>query len=333
MILLISAFLLPGLAFLPRWREEHALTLWVRVTSISVATTILTSLAAALVGIPQLAVFIVLLVTTMSLLWWQRAELLQIKDWYRLVAPLCIFFLSLLLFSLPWLFVHDGLPTGDIQKSLIWANEIITTHHLPSYQQATTLYNRDPVDFYTPGLHSLLAYVLTGSPENVAAGFFSIAIALLGAGIGAALALELFSTQPAWLMTGATTWLILTNLRWLRYLREPGYHIQNSVGELLLFGLLLWLLTLLKKWNWFNAIACALMLFALPLTHQFSAFMAGFVLLPFLVAIIATYLRHHHSWRQLAGLCSTIVLIVVIALVAGLQEKIPHIFFRYTPSS
>lgn len=318
--------LVPGLAWLPRWHTDHPVVLWPRLFVTSLILTTLATLTGALLGLPPLAVLAILILGTAVALYLQRSSLARITKWPRIIAPLPLFFALVLLFSLPWIFIHDGLPTGDIQKSIVWAREILETNKMPNYQRAIADYNRDPVDFYTPGLHTTLAGVLSVSNTNTAASLFAIMVAITVAGIAAALAATLFPGGAYRALPALSALLLLTNLRFLRYLREPGYHFQNSVGELLFFGLMLLALLLIQRWTWDNALLAAAGLVALALSHQFSMFLATFALLPFAAALV---IKFYHQPRRLPYILVPLAAALVVALLGlklNLHHKISHIF-------
>ena len=258
--------------------------------------------------------------------------------WYTLAISLA-FLLLFALFSAPYLLYHDGLPTGDSQKAILWAQQILQNQELPDYNQAGTLLNRDPVDFYTPGLHTLTALVMQLIPRSplggfarlTSIGFLSIALSIGVALVATALALEVFQNKLSILATALIPFLILTNFRFLRYLREPGYHFQNVVGELLLFGLIYLVLSLTKQWRWSTALLATVVVSTLALTHQFSTFLAAFLLLPIILTFIS-YRRdrivHLVKQQQIYAILiiSALVLIIVSGFAIGLHQKIPHIF-------
>jgi hypothetical protein len=164
----IIIFLVPGLAWIPAAYKEPSTSLWARIGLTSIVFNILASLLAAIFGIPQIFIIPASLIVAIGALAWQRQRLRKITTWYRIMGPPVVILMLVLAFAIPFVIFHDGLPTGDIQKSIIWANDVVETHHLPNYDRAVADYNRDPVDFYTPGLHTLLASTLR--PAEAAAG-------------------------------------------------------------------------------------------------------------------------------------------------------------------
>lgn len=318
--------LVPGLAWLPRWHADHPVVLWARLAVTSLILTTLATLTGALLGLPPLAVLAILILVTAIALYLQRSSLARITTWPRIIAPLPIFFTLVLLFSLPWIFIHDGLPTGDIQKSIVWARDILETYNIPNYQRAIYDYNRDPVDFYTPGLHTTLAGVLSVSNTYAAASLFAIVVAIAVAGIVAALAATLFPGKAYRALPALSALLLLTNLRFLRYLREPGYHFQNSVGELLFFGIMLLALLLIRRWTWDNALLATAGLVALALSHQFSMFLAAFALLPFVVALVIKFYKQPRPLPYILVPLAAALIIILLGLQLNLHQKISHIF-------
>ena len=235
-------------------------------------------------------------------------------------------------FIIPFLSIQDGLPTGDVQKTIIWAQDSIRTSHLPDYSKSFTLLNRDPVDFYTPGLHSLSAFVMQVSAfPLLTISLFSIVSAIAVAWIAGALTQEIFPKKKYVLLPLLSILLLLTQFRFLRYLREPGYHFQNSFGEFFLFGMILLALSFIVRRKWMDValfFACAIALF---FTHQFSAFIGAFA---FLFGAIALAVIHNKDikngirshWHISAGAIIGSIAAIFIAVTFGLIKKIPSIF-------
>lgn len=227
--------------------------------------------------------------------------------------------LAAVAFTIPFFAFHKGLPTGDSQKSIIWAQPLLATGTFPDYQTAITNLNRDPVDFYTPALHLLTAGLLLvgGLP---AVGLVTIAATVATALLGAAIAGRVTPAPLQNVTALVAFFLTITQERFLRYVREPGYHFQNIIGELLLFTLLLLGLKLIDRWRW-KTFAVAVALGALlVLSHQFSAFLAAFVLLPLVLALAWKHRRVTFS------LLPVFAIFVIGGIFLGLHEKIPHIF-------
>ncbi|MFH1353908.1 MAG: hypothetical protein ABIH36_01345 [bacterium] len=241
-------------------------------------------------------------------------------------ALLIVLFLYLfIIFSVLFFLYHDGLPTGDSQKAIIWANQILGTKKLPDYSPSQQLLNRDPVDFYTPGLHVITAFVMWFAPALsinplTSVGLLAILLSLIAAFIAAAIAWQIFPQKTHPILLLLPTFLTLTHFRFLRYLKEPGYHFQNIAGEVLLFGLLFFAIRLIKKWRTREAIFFITVAVALIITHQFSAFIAAFALLPALLIFMISHKKYLTPF--LLGL----VLIVIVGCSLGLQQKIPHLF-------
>lgn len=305
--------------------------LWhVRSLLFSVATWILLSFVAALLGIPFVPVAISILGTaliTTLFLWWKKGVTLS----RSFISGGVLVLLLYGTFCALALVYHQGLPTGDSQKAMYWAASIATTHHLPDYSSAVAGLNRDPVDFYTPGLHTLIALITSIAPEPYrVVSFFSIATAIATAFLAVAITGALLpSHAKAWSLL--TLVFVLTNFRFLRYLREPGYHLQNILGELLLFGLLFLGLELYQRWRTTDAILATWLALALVVTHQFSAFLAVFVLLPLLLGLAGQLVRHprfrhYATGHGLAVLGIGVLGIGIAGWQLGLQHKIPHIF-------
>ena len=316
--------IIPGLAFVPRPKNfPQALPAAARVILWSISLLTLGSLFAIIIKLPLYLVAIIALLATIL----ARRPFSRSARWYTLTVIIC-FLLLYAAFSVPFLLYHDGLPTGDSQKTIIWASKILQNQELatsrsglPDYSEAKQLLNRDPVDFYTPGLHALTALVMRLAPYQLTAvGFLSIAFSLAAVLIGVAVAYEVFPKKTHISFILLVVWFILTHFRFLRYLREPGYHLQNVAGEVLLFGLLFLAITLLKKWNRRDAILAFLTAISLVLTHQFSAFLAVFLLLPAVVIFIMR--RQPAITLVILGL----LLLFSIGFIFNLHHKIPHIF-------
>ncbi|MBI3420712.1 MAG: hypothetical protein HY006_01490, partial [Candidatus Sungbacteria bacterium] len=235
-------------------------------------------------------------------------------------------------FSIPFLIQKQGLPTGDAQKAIYWAQSISQHGNLPDYSLSYLKLNRDPVDFYTPGLHTTIALLLDMAPHDMpAVGFFAILASLVAAVIAASIGKDIFDTPGKIFPATLIMLLVLTNTRFLRYLREPGYHLQNVVGEVLLFGLLMLALSLIHRWRTKDAILACICAIALLVSHQFSSFIAAFALAPALVIFIVS--RRHmvintirqHPTFGIAGILTGTAL-GVGGLMLGLQAKIPYLF-------
>ncbi len=266
-----------------------------------------------------LASLSVLLIPGLAIVAWHRKKLSPPRLWLLLGGAI-LFLLLFTAFSIPFLFVHDGLPAGDSQKAIIWANLIQEEKRLPNYQQASSWLNRDPADFFTPGLHVLVAAVSAVSPYPLLSiGLLSIALGIATALIGGAVAAEL-TTKYKVSVFALTVIFILTNFRFLRYLREPGYHLQNILGELLLFGLLWLMLRLLRNFRWPDLVLATASAIAIILSHQFTAFVAPFLLVPLGLLVLKKYPR-------VALVVSALVLIgLLVFWLTGLAAKLAHLF-------
>lgn len=266
-----------------------------------------------------LAPLYVVLIPAVAIVVWHRKKLSPPRVWLLLGGTI-LFLLLFTVFSIPFLFLHDGLPAGDSQKAIIWANLIQQENRLPNYQQAIRWLNRDPADFFTPGLHILVAAVSAVSPHPlVSVGLLSIALSIITALIGGAVAAEL-TTKYKVSVFALTVIFILTNFRFLRYLREPGYHLQNIFGELLLFSLLWLALRLLRSWRWPELLLAIAAGSAILVSHQFTAFLAPFLLAPVCVLLIKKYPR-------LAMAAIVLSLVGVLSFwLTGLTAKLPHLF-------
>ncbi len=248
---------------------------------------------------------------------------------FAIIVPMA---LGVMLFTIPFLVIHDGLPTGDVQKTIIWASDSITTHRLPNYASAVSFLNRDPVDFYTPGLHAVAALVMSLSPAPLTSmGIFSIVIAVCVAWIAGALTKEMFDNHPHIIPPILAGIFTLTQYRFLRYLREPGYHFQNVVGEFFLFGMLLFFIRFIRRRDPYDALLFIVSGAALFLTHQFSAFIAVFAIAAASIATILEYrsriIRAAARHRHITGIAGLVgILGLGIAFSLGLSVKIPTLF-------
>ncbi len=326
----LLVFVVPGIALLfTRTEKSNPIGLAARIILLSLSILTLTGIGVAALHLNILVTWVVVGVA-IAIILFRKNYIAWLRRSWQLGFIAIIAAVLLVLFSLPFLFFHQGLPTGDSQKAMIWAWDIIDNNHLPIYSIATPLYNRDPVDFYTPGLHVITALVMaSGTDVYLAVGFFSIALALGILLIGAAITYEL-ANRNRLLAVVTAMWLIATNIRWLRYVREPGYHLQNAAGELLLLGLIYLLICLLRKWQWRDAITSILVGAALVTVHQFSAFIA----VPMVAGIIlVTVFNFRHALlkpkaRFYTGIVSGGVLLVGcgIATALNLWHKLPDLF-------
>lgn len=284
---------------------------------------IITTWLAALLGFPGwLAIFASTAVIFFARVWSLKLK----KDNFIIIALATAAFV---LFSIPFLTFHHGLPTGDSQKTIFFSQIINQTNRLPDYSQAISLLNRDPIDFATPGLHTFTALILklSGLPG---VGFAAIIISLATALVAAAITAALFPSLK--LAPYFTFFLALTNFRFLRYLREPGYHYQNIFGEFLLWGLLLLLIILIKKFTIRDFILLIVISLALILTHQFSSFLAAFALAPAFLLLLwhhrQNILKLSAQNRPLITLVITMLisLIIIPAFLLDVPTKLTHLF-------
>lgn len=335
----LSALFIPGavIARVPQHSDtlETLLSRTARAIVWSVTLLVLGTLLSTLLRLPMYTSAILAVTFTLFAVWRKRHTLQNPLLIRQLMGTAVVLVSIYALFCIPFLLYHDGLPTGDVQKAIFWATRILERNSFPDYAQASSTLNRDPVDFYTPGLHTFTALILslTGDAKLSAIGFLAIALSIGISVIAAALTSELLvhERKIRFLTAVVTTMLVLTNLRFLRYLREPGYHFQNSMGELLLFGELLVLLALLRRWDRNDAVLAILAALALALTHQFSAFLGLFVLVPSLLMLGVT------RWQELCTtakahraltitLASSIAILITWGIGLGLHEKLPYLF-------
>lgn len=308
--------LIPGVALPRSTRGIIATTAHICVSSLVI--NILLLLISAVAQIPLATTLALVTSATVIALLIQHQKFTLAGLWQGLATAI-VFFLLYTVCSLPFLLVHDGLPTGDSQKAIIWANLMQQQNRLPNYQQAITWLNRDPTDFFTPGLHALVAGLTVLSPHPLlSVGFLAIILSLATAWVGGSIAWQLNQPKSRVLFT-LTVLLVLTNFRFLRYLREPGYHLQNILGELLLFGLLWLMLRLYENFRWKELLFTVLTTITLIVSHQFTTFLAPFLLLPLGLLMLKKYPRLVAA-TTLLGLLGLLVL-----WLTGLITKLPHV--------
>lgn len=248
-----------------------------------------------------------------------------------------LYLLIILFLTLPILTVHRQLPTGDVQKAIYWANDILQNKRLPNYQDSLAL-NRDPADFLTPGLHSLTAVIIKiGGDQFTSTAWFSFWAGIILAALGVALA-TLIADEPKTQLL--VFFFAATNTRFLRYVFYPGYHYQNLIGEILLIIAFYLLLFAINKWQTGRKISklvapLAVSLFCLlllPIVHQFTAFLAGFVALATIITL-AIFLRSHFlAFIKNNGKVSAVfsivffIGIILITFFSPLAEKLSALF-------
>lgn len=335
----LAAIFLPGV-FIARWGSEIPSIIRQLARAILWSVTInsfLSMVLSALALPPALSVLISLLLAVLFLPKHRRylhRHLVQ-----RLLVSTLLFLLLFFIFSLPYLFFHDGLPTGDSQKSIYWAAYILEHHRWPNYSIAASQLNRDPVDFYTPALHALTAAIMQPSRPAVypllsytAVGFFAIALSLATVIIAMAITSLIAAKRHLALALFFTPVVLLTHLRFLRYLREPGYHLQNIAGELLLFGALFLLLSLLHQPSRSDFFLFLLVAITLLLTHQFSSFIAVLALTPPVLSLLWVFwprLKSSAHLRRSSSLSAGLLLgFIALFMLLGLFKKIPHLVSR-----
>ena len=337
-IISLLVLFVPGITLVPLPKRLSAAPMFgARVILWSVTILIISSFVLTALGLPPFLSIILALIFSVTVCFKRRASYTK-QQATTLVIFISVFLLVYLAFSIPFLLIHDGLPTGDSQKSIYWANYIINNQELPNYSLSINKLNRDPVDFYTPGLHSFTAAVMQAIPTVselplplTTVGLLSISLAISVSIIATAIGLLVINKRSRSPLIILVPFFILTNYRFLRYLREPGYHYQNIVGELLLFGLLFLVISLLAKKRTSDIILSLCIIIALSLTHQFSAFLAVFALTPALLLFFLKYKKQiylyfsSHRFARFAFVVS-LLFVAAISLSLNLQSKIPHIF-------
>jgi hypothetical protein len=331
----LAALFLPGAAVMCTLQSKNS-SLGALARSIlwSITVLIVSTLAVTLLQLPVYLAAVAIGAYLGMILWQNKKLLMDLGTLWQCLTITVIILIVFGVFSIPFLLFHEGLPTGDAQKAILWAQHIIEKKSIPEYSVATSLLNRDPADFYTPGLHTVIALLLVLTPHTqpITVGFFAIALGIGLVVIAGALATEIVPSRPTKPVAALLSMLILVaNPSFLRYVREPGYHLQNLVGELLLFGLLLLSVSLIRSWHRPDAILAACLVIILPLTHQFSAFLGIFILLPPLFLVIArrwkdiaTTIKNHALMGMVLALSS--IALLATGIVFDIHRKIPHLF-------
>lgn len=323
----LAAILLPGLMVV-RLKDFHDLLYnGARVFLWSAVLLIAGSFLAATLQIPMYYVAIAVGVVSFALLVRRRHDIFCITCGWTIMAVIAPIVLAFAAFAAPYFLRLDGLPTGDSQKAIFWAQNILETTSLPQYNRSIETLNRDPGDFFTPGLHTFTALLMSISPQPlISVGLVAIVLAVATAWLAAAISKEIFDDSPHIIPPLLAAIFVLTNFRFLRYLREPGYHYQNIVGEFLLFGLMLLGLRLLRRFAWADALLVCLLVLALVLSHQFTVFVGFFMVLPLAMAYITTY-KSKAIWGAVGV---SLGILAALGLPFGLYEKIPHLFTTET---
>ena len=325
-------FFVPGIFFIKIRNNAKVFSQGARILLWSLGVNTILLMLGLLLGVSVLYSFAGIAIIGLLASFVFRKETYSYMNMARVLAVVLGVVLLSSFFIVPFLFIQDGLPTGDVQKTIIWAQDSIATNHLPDYGKSFTLLNRDPVDFYTPGLHSVSAFVMQVSASPLLTiSIFSIVSAIAVAWIAGALTQELFPKKKYALLPLLSILLLLTQFRFLRYLREPGYHFQNSFGEFFLFGMILLALSFLVRRKWVDVVLFFVCAIALFFTHQFSAFIGAFAFLFGAIALASIHskdikngIRSH--WHVSAGVIIGIVAAIFFAISFGLIKKIPSIF-------
>ncbi len=322
-------FILPGIVLLDGKKKDNAIIDAARVCLWSLAIAVLVTLAVTALHLPFIvAVAIMMSITLIAGMRSNYAAFL--RGYWQLGLIVIGAAVAYVIVSIPFITFHQGLPTGDAQKAMYFGQEIINTRSLPNYALSPALLNRDPVDFYTPGLHTLTAMIMDISPyPYFSIGFFSIAASIALVIMGAALAAVLNPSKA--LPTAVIAALfIATHVRFLRYVREPGYHLQNVVGEVLLFGFILLLVLLLNQWRRSNAMLAVLTMIALVAVHQFSTFIAVFMATPIILLALWQYrislLQRAARPYVVTGLALIIAVIISLFYQLDLTHKMKDLF-------
>lgn len=325
-------FIIPGILYVHFINIKETIMNGARVLLWSLGVNIIITFGAAVAGVPAMYAFIFIVLVSLYVA--HRSHVIDASItyvWYLLAFFVPLIFIYGIL-AVPFVLIHDALPTGDVQKSIFWAQDVIDTNTLPQYSTSQERLNRDPADFYTPGLHTITALLMTLSPfDLISTGLFSVVGSAAVALIAAAIAWQLFSRKSQIFIPLATAFLILTNIRFLRYIREPGYHYQNLFGEVLLFGLVLVIVSLIRSWRWDDALLGGIIAGALIVSHQFSVFVGLFALIPIGCVLIATRIEKIMLFVRSYKAMSFVIIIVGLIIVGagfptGIYDKIPHLF-------
>jgi len=237
---------------------------------------------------------------------------------------------------IPFISIHNQLPTGDVQKSIYWAKDVINNHSLPNYSKSEDL-NRDPTDFSTPALHTLTAAVISFTKDQYkSVAWFSFVTAIALAGLASSIIFKITSSNRASLLVFV---FAAMNLRFLRYVYTPGYHFQNLIGEIFFsLAFLIFLECLPTKENdrkisiWIKILLLTLIVIVIPLVHQFTAFLTAFILLA--MAILFLVINRHNIYRTIIGnkflffVLSVLAILGLFAVITlfPVKEKIFNIF-------
>lgn len=262
----------------------------------------------------------------------QRKQFFSLTTFWHVMAIGIPFLLGLVAFAIPFFTMHDGLPTGDVQKTILWAQESLQTNTTPQYQHAIARLNRDPVDFYTPGLHAVSSIILKLSPAPLTSiGLFAIVLSLCVAWIAATITKEMFDSHFHIVPPFLAALFTLTQYRFLRYLKEPGYHFQNVVGELFLFGMLLLFIRFMRRRESQDAFLFLVCGGALFVTHQFSMFIAVFTIAAAMVVALFEYrtrIIHAMKLHTKLSILAMAFLLIGLAVASSLElgNKLPALF-------
>lgn len=295
--------------------------------------TIMTTIGLA-AGIPATIIALILTIISIANLSRKYKQFFSQPALWHVMAMVIPMTVGLVIFAIPFFTIHDALPTGDVQKTILWASKALATNTTPVYQDSIALLNRDPVDFYTPGLHAISSLIMGLSPAPLTSmGLFAIVIALCVAWIAGTLTKEMFDNHPHVVPPVLAGIFTLTQYRFLRYLREPGYHFQNVVGELFVFAMLLLFIRFMRRREMQDAILFLVAGAALFLTHQFSMFIAVFVIASAMVAAVFEYrtrILHAMKFHAKLSLSAMALLLIVLAIASSLQlgNKVPALFTR-----
>ncbi|MBI3251669.1 MAG: hypothetical protein HYZ62_02025, partial [Candidatus Andersenbacteria bacterium] len=129
----ILIFFFPGIGLTDAKSERNMLAYVSRLLLWSFTSVILVTFAGSFLALPRGAAAGILICITAGGVWYHRRTFFTLPTlWYSfgaatlMVAPLAAF-------SIPFLIQKQGLPTGDAQKAIYWAQSISQHGNLPDY--------------------------------------------------------------------------------------------------------------------------------------------------------------------------------------------------------
>src|SRR3990167_6903344 len=80
------------------------------------------------VGIPIQASALILLIASIAHAALYKKQFFARATLWHAMAMVVPMTIGLAVFAIPFFMIHDGLPTGDVQKTIIWARDSLTTN-------------------------------------------------------------------------------------------------------------------------------------------------------------------------------------------------------------